>query len=144
MDTNRTSFVSKLAIAIAVALAVLVVAYVIWAFYRVYFSEHARNENSFSWSVAIFVTVIVMSAVAAVSLSRLVIRRISGRRSSSKAIYLLAAPLVILPIPIALVSPTTMIFSFVAMLLLLLNFLFGRSRKSITTTGELLTEAEEL
>ncbi len=144
MDTNRTSFVSKLAIAIAVALAVTVVAYVIFVFYRVYFSDHARNEHDFSWSVAIFVTVIVMSAVATVSLSRLVTRRISGRRSSSKAIYLLAAPLVILPIPIAPVSPTTMIFSFVATLLLLPNFLFGRSRKPISTTDDLLLEAEKL
>jgi hypothetical protein len=136
-----------LATVIAVTLAVLVVAYVIWAFYRVYVfgpSEHGRNEASFSWSNVIFTTIILIAAAATLSLSRLVIRRLTGHSSSLKAIYLLAAPLVILPILVALVSPTTMVFSIVSLLLLFLNLLFGRSSKPVSTTGELLPEAEKL
>ena len=114
----------------AAGIAVLGTVYVIWILYAVYVispARYARNDANYSWSGALFILLFLTLAISTIFLSRYVMARIDGRSINSKNFYALAIVTMLIPFPIAPVSPTTMIFFVFAWLLLMLNSIFGRS-----------------
>ena len=113
-----------------VTIAVLAIAYVSWFFYAVYVhapQRYARNDANYGWWGVLGVLLFVTLAISTIYMSRYVMRRIDGRSGSSWKFYALAVVTMLIPFPIAPVSPTTMIFFVFAWLLLMLNSIFGRS-----------------
>jgi hypothetical protein len=114
----------------AVTIAILGTAYVSWVLFGVYVLDprnYARNDANYSWSGALFVLAFLTLAISTIFMSRYVMARIDGRSNNSKRIYALAAVIMLIPFPIAPISPTTMIFFVFGWLLLMLNSIFGRS-----------------
>ena len=105
-------------------------AYVSWILYAVYVydSQHyARNDANYSWSGALFVIAFLTLAISTIFLARYVMRRIDGRGDNPKKFLALAIVTMLIPFPIAPVSPTTMIFLVSAWMPLALYWIFGRS-----------------
>jgi len=97
----------------AVTIAILGTAYVSWILYAVYVLDpqnYARNDANYSWSGALFVLLFLTLAISTIFMARYVMARIDGSRDNSKKIYALAAVTMLIPFPIAPISPTTMIF----------------------------------
>jgi hypothetical protein len=114
----------------AIVIAILGTAYVSWIIFAVYVLDpknYARNDANYSWSGALFVVAFLTLAISTIFLSRYVMARIDGRSVNSKKFYALAIVTMLIPFPIAPVSPTTMIFFVFAWMLLWLNWTFGRS-----------------
>ena len=121
---------TKFAKTLAMGIAVLGTAYVIWFFYAVYVlspQRYARNDANYSWSAVLFGTAFLTLAISTIFLARYVMRRIDGRGDNSKKILALAIVTMLIPFPIAPISPTTMIFFVFAWMLLALYWIFGRS-----------------
>jgi hypothetical protein len=113
-----------------VTIAILGTAYVSWVLYAVYVRDpqnYARNDANYSWSGALFVLLFLTLAISTIFMSRYVMARVDGRSGNSKKFYALAAATMLIPFPIAPISPTMMIFFVFAWLLLMLNSIFGRS-----------------
>ena len=136
MDTNRLPVGSKLALGAVAALAILGVVFVTWFFYVVYVTdprEYVRNDANYFWSGARYGSVVVVLAVATIVLTRLIWRSIAGGVTASKTIYGLTALVGVLWLPLALISPSMIIFPIIAMLLLTLHSLLGRRATRISS-----------
>ena len=133
ITNKRLTIGSKFAMTATATIAILGAAYVIWFFYAVYVRdprEYGRNEANYSLIGAILGSIMLTLGVATVALSRFIWHRIAGRGAGSKKINSLVIVIMLFPFPLAPVSPTTMIFVIFALLLLLLNRIFGRSVES--------------
>ena len=129
-----------------VTIAVLATAYVSWFLYSVYVyspQHYARNGNdaNYGWWGVLCVVLFLTLVISTIFMSRYVLSRIDGRGGSAWKFYVLAVVTMLIPFPIAPVSPTTMIFFVFAWLLLALNWTFGRSPQARpTATGKVFSK----
>jgi hypothetical protein len=127
----------------AVTIAVLGTAYVSWFLYSVYVyspQHYARNDANYGWWGVLGVLLFLTLVISTIFMSRYVLSRIDGRGGSAWKFYVLAVVTMLIPFPIAPVSPTTMIFFVFAWLLLMLNWAFGRSPERKSSTRDVLSE----
>ena len=127
--TNRPlSIASLVAMGITGLIALVSTVYAIGFFYGVLVLY--PNDANYSLYGIIVLSSMLLVAISTVVMSRYVWGRIARKSDNSKKIYGLAAAMTVLPLPVALISPSAMIFFLFAVMLLALNWIFGRSPES--------------
>ena len=124
-DMNPLTLSSKFAMAVTAGIALSGAVYVAW-FYFAVLVLYPNKANYSPFGLAIL-SIMLALAISNAAMARLVWNRIDGRSVGSAKIHVLAVVTVLLSLPPALLSPTTIGFVILVIFLLLLNWKFGRS-----------------
>ncbi|MBT3995898.1 MAG: hypothetical protein HOF01_08875 [Chloroflexi bacterium] len=123
-STSKTVAV-KVAKTIAVTFALFAIVYVGWFLYAVLVMR--PNEANSTLIGIVGISLMGLLAVSTVAMSRSVWMRSSGHRTSSRRFWIYTPFMVIFPVLVSPLSPTTLIFVIFAIVLLFLNSALGRS-----------------
>jgi hypothetical protein len=111
---------------ISAVIGLLAVAYVLFVIYRVYFFHpHGRGDSS---SALLMILITVLLAAMTIEFARSERRRSLGVCSNAWKLRAFAVILIVFPVLVSPLSPTTLVFFFFAIILLFSRSLYGISR----------------
>lgn len=125
MDSSRNSSKAKAAKGTTAALGLFAIVYVVWFLYAV-IVLYPNDANS-SLIGAVGLSLMASLGVTTVAMSRSIWLRSSGRSTNARLFWIYTPFMVVFPVLVYPLSPTTLIFVIFAFVLLLLNKEMGRA-----------------